>query len=198
VVRHIGDCAACREEVEAMRYSLRTAAGSEGIEPSAEWTAGLLAHARRQERRVTTRRITRPAVAAAAALLLVTVAGAYRIVPTTESGAPVASVPVLNKARVIEDTSVAFASEPPAGVALLTVSVEEEVLGAAVLHENRKPANSWEAAHIEAIRQLDADIEEGLQALKANPGLVRARMLVNASREQKRELLKALYLERSL
>lgn len=199
VVRHVADCAECRSEVEAMRFSLCAIAQSTPIEPTTEWTAQVVTAARREGRRKVTKRYTRPAMAAAAALIVASVIGAIRIAPgrtpdISETAAVPSSAPV-----AIENRAVAFASDTRSvGVALLSETVEEEVLGDALLDTNRPPSSAWEAAHLSAIRELDANIEEGLAALASNPGLVRARLLVNASREQKRELLKTLYLERSL
>lgn len=199
VVRHVADCAECRGEVEAMRFSLRATAESTPLEPTAEWTAQVITEARREGRRKVTRRYTRPAMAAAAALIVASIIGAVRIAPGQTSDVSNTAVAPPSAPVAIENRSVAFASDArTTGVVLLSETVEEEVLGDALLDTNRPPSSAWEAAHLNAIRELDANIEEGLAALASNPGLVRARLLVNASREQKRELLKTLYLERSL
>ena len=197
IVRHVSECKRCRKEVDAMRRSLEATGLDSGIEPSEEWTQSLLNEARRQEWQNSGRPM-RIAAGVAAAVVLAALAGSARFVPENATADYAADAPPESLLSPVE-APVVFATEPNFPIQpLLETSLEELILQDAILAPGRRPTNHWEAAQLRAIEAIDVDIEEGLAALKANPGLVSARQLVNSSRQRKVELLRTFYLERSL
>lgn len=82
--------------------------------------------------------------------------------------------------------------------ALTQRSAEEELLGTAFRSSAWQPNSPWERSQWRAVSTHDSEIEDALEALKKNPALVRAGVVVSTNRERKSDTLRALYANRNL
>lgn len=192
VAGHVAECRFCERDVDTIRSTIAVSGKSEGLEPSRKFSAALLL-AVRQERGFERRgpsgydwRSRRKTVGYAVAIVLVAslsiVAvqyGGIEIIFQTDANGPATSSASVFSLDVLSQATPA-----------------EALLGPAVLAD-WLPKSAWEAAQRRAVQGWDAEIEEALEALRANPACVRAATLVNGNRELRAETLKVLYVERS-
>ncbi len=198
VARHLRSCPCCREEIASIRGSLEVISDVDDLKPGRDSEAAVLLAASPGSRRsglaflnIVPRSSLGRGVALAAGLLVMTstvLHSSRANAPLTEPTTAVSMNPASQELRT-------------AGLsldALMPVSAEEELLGAALASPAWSPHSPWEQAQRRALNALEDDIDEALEALKSNPALARAGAVVNSNRERKKETLKVLYVNRNL
>lgn len=188
---HIAECGVCAFEVERARATVSIMQHAAAIEPSREWRAQILLSAR-QVRGVNEAKARQRApiafnlkTALAAASLILIAAVAFATLQHVETSLGVAT------AKSGPQQAAVFSLD-----VLRQASPEERLLIPAVA--DVAPETPWEVSQHRAVRTLDAEIDEALEALESNPACVRAATLVSTNRERLGETLKVLYVERNL
>jgi len=191
---HVAACSSCAAEVTAMRSSLEYVAEATDLEPSSEFTAGLLLAAKQERATVQAARVrrstwalTRGAAYAATLLLVAALSFGFAL----DTGATPA------QARLTPQP--VHLAEPVSNPETVRrMAAEIQTLAAALGASSATPRSPWELERRRAASTQSADIAAARAALARNPGCVRASRLMDANLERLPRTLKALYVERSL
>ncbi len=195
--RHVARCAACRENVAAIRQNLVMAQTAPALEPTAEFTANLL-NAARNERILQCKASRHPLASmwalgkgsAYAATALLVAALSFHSALGTQS----AATPVI--VRDAPEMRVVASGPSPEEIRKATADVK--LLTAAVARRQQSQVSLAAWQHLRAANALNADYSAALAALERNPGCVRALDLVRTSPVRQVQTLKRLYVEREL
>ncbi|MEK7792993.1 MAG: hypothetical protein AAB353_00610 [Candidatus Hydrogenedentota bacterium] len=195
---HVAACSVCRARVESVRASLAYAGNSRELEPSREMTARILLTARNERRRNDARAMRQVVLRRASKVAGV---AAFAIVATLTYRS-VMSAPALAQApAIVEQTAASTVDSTVFADRVATLSAssaEETVLSGAVMASYWQPRRPLEKAQLRAVKELEDDISEALEAVQENPGLARAASVVSSARQRRADTMKALFVARSL
>lgn len=192
---HVASCRECAAEVEAMRISLGVVRAVPTIEPTSEFNSQLLLAAQNERRALQQSRVRASvmdvikAAGYAAGLFLI---AAVCFSAALENGISAAD-PSLARPAAWN-----MASPAPAIDTTQKAASELQTLAAAVGFPSQQPRSLWEREHLRAASVFGADIEAAKLALERNPGCDRARRIIDTNIQRQVQVLKALYVERSL
>jgi hypothetical protein len=191
---HVTACPRCSAEVRQIRASFEFTAMAGLLEPSQDLTAQILMRARHERQENAAHRRSpwwtacqSVVYGAALVAIAVLVFGMALRVSTAPRLQPL----------LLADSPAADTLAPSAETLRKTAS-EIQALSAAVRFSANKPVSASEREHRRAVSAMDADISAAQNALKRNPGCVRATHVVNANLQRQAETLRRLYVERAL
>lgn len=178
-----------------MRISLGVVRAVPTIEPTSEFNSQLLLAAQNERRALQQSRVRASvmdvikAAGYAAGLFLI---AAVCFSAALENGISAAD-PSLARPAAWN-----MASPAPAIDTTQKAASELQTLAAAVGFPSQQPRSLWEREHLRAASVFGADIEAAKLALERNPGCDRARRIIDTNIQRQVQVLKALYVERSL
>ncbi len=192
IAAHVRRCPQCTREVRFMRASLEFTAAAPGLEPSSDLTAQILLGARQARNAHRPRRlavlwmgIKGLTFTAAMAAVTIVVFGAILGNPGPAT---------TGQATVVPEVKV----HEPTPEDLVKTASEVRKLAAAVRRPDPLSARPREWERRRALNAMDADITAALDALRRNPGCVRASHIVHTNVERQARTLRTLYANRSL
>ena len=194
---HVGRCAKCKAELEAIRATLCVTHAALDLEPSREFTANIVLAAR-HERQAIDRRWARFAAAGtfarglAFASSIAAVAGLVYTLDLTKA-APRGEIAPQAQAATPPVHTEMYPYQAPQ-----LPSHAEEVLTAAIMSPKWQPQTHREKQQLRKVQVMGDDMSAAQAALARNPYSLRATQVVNTAREQRVQEMKSLYVERSL
>ncbi|HOJ32591.1 MAG TPA: hypothetical protein PKY35_09830 [Candidatus Hydrogenedentes bacterium] len=200
--RHVARCARCAAEVERIRASLAYVARSAALEPTEECTRRILAAAREARKRPSNK--TKPVISGLRTVWGIT--KAFACAATVLLMAGVSFHAVLNQASSSSVSAAVSRSPVPVLVSQNPV-VSPQLVGkvsreigelASVLQKTspkQTPAEWRNRRFALAVRE---DITAASQALERNPGCERALDMMTLNLTRQADVLKTIYVERTL
>jgi anti-sigma factor RsiW len=198
--RHVARCARCAAEVERIRASLAYVARSAALEPTEECTQRILAAARAARKRPSSR--TRPVISGLRTGWSIT--KAFACAATVLLMAGVSFQAVLNQASsssvsVSRSPVTVLVSQNPVVSPQLVGKVSPEIGELASVLQKTSPKQTpveWRNRRLAlAVRE---DITAASQALERNPGCERALDMMTLNLTRQADVLKTIYVERTL
>ncbi len=193
---HVGRCAKCKAEIEAMRATFCVTHAAQDLEPSREFTANIVLAAR-HERQAIDRRWARFAAAGtftrglAFASSIAAIAGLVYTLDLPKAAPRGEIAPQAQAATPIRMEMYPYqAPQLP--------SHAEEVLTAAIMSPKWQPQTHREKQQLRKVQVMGDDMSAAQAALARNPYSLRATQVVKTAREQRVQEMKSLYVERSL
>lgn len=192
---HVSVCRSCQMAVRAIRASLEFAHQAPALEPSKELTTQILLAAQSARTAARTpvswrKRFLVAAKGVGFAAGLVLISSVYFGLALRE--APRDLKPAVTSAK----SSLAMVT--PSIEAMRKASSEVRALVEAVSVPLDKPQGLREREYRRQVQLRDADISRAVEALQQNPGCARAGYLLSSNLQRQAEILRKLYVERSL